>query len=244
MTNANTPSVNPANYRTMTGMLREVLGKFLQSTDDMLPARVISFNRSTNLAEVQVMISVITTSGERVSRAPVASVPVMQLGGGGFILDFNLQEGDLGFIKATDRDISLFLQQFVESSPNTYRMHSFEDGIFIPAPMTGYSINSEDAGNCVLQTLDGTQRVSIWTDRVKMTSGESSITIMNEEIIFDTDNATFTGNINGTGVRGTEMSWHGLIYSDDDVLARTVSLHGHVHSGVQSGSSDTGVPVP
>ncbi len=87
------------------------------------------------------------------------------------VISFPLQAGDLGWIKANDRDISLFLQHLRNSAPNTARLHSFEDSMFFPDSMfRSVTIDPEDADNVVLQSLDGTQRVSIWPDKVKITA--------------------------------------------------------------------------
>jgi hypothetical protein len=172
--NAN-PSQNPANLGVMSGMFREVLNKFLQQTDDMLPARVLSFNRATNRATVQPLIAVLTTDDQVVPRAQIASVPVLQIGAGGFVLNFPLNPGDLGWIKANDRDISLYLQTLKSSAPNTLRKHSFQDAIFIPDPMRGYTIAGEDAGNVVLQNLDGSVKISLGSDKITLTAPDVAI---------------------------------------------------------------------
>jgi hypothetical protein len=150
-----TPVANLSNFSSLAGMMREILA---------------NFDRATNRANVKPLIRLIKTNGTVQSRAAVANIPVLQMGGGNFMLNFNLNPGDLGFIKASDRDMSLFLQSFNESPPNTYRKHSFEDSIFIPAPMHNMTINAEDESHVVLSTLDGTQRVAIWANQVKITS--------------------------------------------------------------------------
>lgn len=171
------PSSDPANDGSLLGMANEILKKHLQSVDDMLPARIISYDRTTNRAQVQPLVKILTTDNRQVGRAQIASIPVMQFGGGGFVLNFNLKPGNLGWIKASDRDISLFLQTFKENAPNTLRLHSFQDAVFIPDVMTGYTINGEDAENAVLQTMNGAVRVAVWADRVKLTAGGLSLTI-------------------------------------------------------------------
>lgn len=231
MTNA-PPSVNPANEGNLVGMLREVLGKFLNNVDDMLPARVVAYDRDTNLAQVKPLIMMVTSDNQKISRAPIAAVPVFQIGAGGFMLNYNLQPGDLGFIKANDRDISLFMQSFAEARPNTYRKHSFNDGVFFPAVLSGYTIAEEDEENVVLQTLDGTQRIAIWPDRVKITSDSL--------VIIDSPLTTFTGNIGAV-----DLNVSGTITAAVDVIAgeNDVSLVHHVHSGVVPGGGNTGEPV-
>lgn len=165
------PSINVANYDDLRGCMEFLLGKFLQNTDDMIPAKVIAYNRSTNRAQVQPLIYFVTTSNELVERAQIASVPVLQLGGGGFVLSFPINAGDIGWIKANDRDISLFKKNYVMAAPNTQRKHSFEDAIFIPDTMKkGVTIASEDAANTVLQNLSGTVKIALWDNLIKILS--------------------------------------------------------------------------
>lgn len=163
-------SRNPADNDSLAGLSRILKAAVLKDMDDCLPARVVAFDRSTNRATVQPLIQMVTTAGERVSRAHVASVPVLQLGGGGFVLNFPLKPGDIGYIKANDRDVSLFLQGMAETQPNTKRMHSFEDGVFIPAVLAAFIIAAEDAEHPVWQTLDGAARIALWSAFVKVTA--------------------------------------------------------------------------
>jgi hypothetical protein len=88
--NYSPPSRNPADSDTLIGGVKLAWTKFLQRVDDMLPARVIAYNRSTNRAQVQPLISVVSTSQQQIQRAQVASVPVFQYGGGGAVMSFPL----------------------------------------------------------------------------------------------------------------------------------------------------------
>lgn len=220
------PSRDPANDDSLTGLLRGFAQKALQNTDDMLPAKIVAFDRTTNRATVQPMIKLLATNGEAISRAQLASVPVLQIGGGGFILNFNLKAGDLGWIKASDRDVSLYLQAngATQYQPNTLRLHSFEDGLFIPDVLTGYTINAEDAENAVLQSLDGSVRVALWSDRVKITA---------PLVVIDAAETHCTG----------DLLVDGTITGTVDVIAGTISGKTHVHGGVHTGSGSTGVPT-
>lgn len=156
------PSRNPTIDGKLRTVLRFAFRKLVQGTlDDMLPARIVAYDRASNMASVQPLISMVTTLNTLVSRAQVARIPVLQIGGGGFMLNFPIQPGDLGWIKANDRDISLFTQLWNMVRPNTQRMHSFEDAIFIPSILTGFTIESPDAANVTLQSIDGHTRFSM-----------------------------------------------------------------------------------
>lgn len=163
MSNPFPPSRNPTDNDSMVGMMNIVLTKFLQSIDDMLPAQVVAYDRTTNMAQVQPMISIVTTGDTILQRAPVMSVPVLQIGGGGFMLNFPINAGDLGWLKANDRDISLFKQSWEMSPPNTARKHDFGDAIFIPSILTGFVIAGSDTTKVTLQSLNGSIRLSMGT---------------------------------------------------------------------------------
>lgn len=169
-------SNNPSNNDTVAGLLRLVLRKALQYTDDMLPAKVIAYNRASNMAQVQPMITAVTTTGIQLTRAQIAAVPVYRYGAGNALLRFSPVAGDLGWLKSNDRDISLFKQSYQNAPPNTKRLHSFEDAMFYPDEMTDVVVASEDAGNATLQTKDGTVRLAVWPNQIKITAPATCIT--------------------------------------------------------------------
>lgn len=237
------PSMNPSNDGSLTGMINEVFKNFLKGVNDMLPCRVLAFNGDRNNPRVSVefLILMVTTQGQLARRGQVASVPVFQMGAGNVIMSYNINAGDLGWIKATDRDLFNFVKNYDESQPNTGRMHSFEDGIFFPNVMKGYTIDGEDDDNFVIQTLDGTQRIAVWDDRIKITS--------DQEIILDAPLVTITGDLDSgvdTGGSGT-ATFHGSILADGDVRGDVdgddISLNTHVHIN-GGGTGDSGPPKP
>jgi len=230
------PSRDPADDDSMLGLMRQVLDKFLQGVDDCLPARVISYDRAANRATVQPLVKLLTTDNRQLSRAQIASVPVLRLGGGGMVLAFNLKPGDLGWIKANDRDISLVLQALAENAPNTMRKHSFADALFIPDAMRGVAIAGEDAEHAVLQTIDGSVRVAVWADRVKISSGSISATVGPSAITL------------ANGVAGMTMTSAGTTFAGPVTIPGGATINGiqfgtHTHSGVQPGGGNTGGPA-
>jgi len=218
MTDNAQPSRNPANSSgDLSGGMREIFAKFLQSSiDDMLPAKIVTYDRATNRATVKPMIAMVTTNGDNISRNQLASIPVLNIGGGGAILSFNLLPGDLGWIKASDRDIAEFLKRYSESVPSTKRIHDFNNGLFIPDVMTGYTIDEEDGANAVLQTLDGLVKVSLFPDKLKLTAPEIEVNATTKAIVFSplielgeapTQNVVLSGDLDalGLGHVGTEL---------------------------------------
>lgn len=221
----NPPSIDPADEDGLAGAFRFVLEKFLQNVDDMLPAVVIAYDRTKNRATVRPQVMLGTTQGQKVQRAQIASVPVLNIGGGGFLLSFPIKPGDLGWIKASDRDVSLYLQNWSEDTPNTKRRHSFADGLFIPDAMRDWVVNGEDADRVVLQTLDGETRIAIAPGLVKITTPGA--------VEIDAPTVTMTGDLN---VQGT-------ITGAVDVIGGGVHLKTHRHTSATAGTP-TSTPIP
>lgn len=232
MSNAN-PSQDPADNDTLLGMLRLVLRKFLAQTDDMLPARVIAYDRDSNRANVQPMVQMVTTDGQRVSRAQVVSVPVLNLGGGGFVLSFPIAAGDLGWIKASDRDISLFLQTYTEGPPNTGRMHTFSDALFIPDVMTGWSVADADAVS--LQSLDGAVSLSLNADTATLKAGSTTVELTEGSCAITAGGATLT--LTGAALVSS------VPVEAPDFVAGSITLTTHLHPE-NGGVGPTGPAIP
>ena len=155
---------DPANQGSLAGTFRDIYRKLLQNTDDCLPAKIISYDRDNNTAQVQPLIAVVATDQTLISRPQVAEVPVIAIGGGGFCLNFPLNPGDLGWIKANDRDISNYIRTQQEARPQTKRYHKFADGLFFPDVLNNYTIAAEDANAVVLQSLDSLTKLSLNND--------------------------------------------------------------------------------
>jgi hypothetical protein len=233
------PSKPPAASGNLGAILRWCFTKFLQKVDSQLPAEVISYDRVKNRAMVQPLISMITTSGQRVGRAPIVSVPVLALGGGGFFVNFPLVKGSLGWIEASDRDISLFLQKAQMQPPNSKRLHSFEDCRFIPDVYGQYTF-TPDAGAMVIASMDGTTQIALSPGKIKMVSTVVEI----DSTTFTLNNSgaatinTATWNVNTTGGAGSTST--GVVNLPATTIIDGRAFPTHEHSGVQPGSGNTG----
>ena len=175
MSNSN-PSLDPANNDTLAGAFDFAIKKYMQNSNTMLPAQVVSYDRATNRASVQLLINIVGTDGQEYARPQLASVPAFVCGGGGFRISFPIKAGDMGWIIANDRDISLFLSEYKRSSPNTARMKSFSDGVFFPDAMNGLNtIAPTDADNLVIQNSSGSITISLSSTGVTIKADKLNI---------------------------------------------------------------------
>lgn len=214
------PSKNPADAEGgLIGLLRVAILKAQQSQDGQLPGVVMSYDRASNTAQIQPSIVVVGTEGQILQRAPIASVPVLALAGGNFTLRFPVKAGDAGWIEASDRDISLYMQAAAKqiTKPNSKRMHSFSDGRFVPDSFGKAVIASDNFERVVLQTLDGETYIAV---------GDDGVFVKGTKLEIDAP-TTFKKPVEmleGLTVDGIQFDSHG-------------------HDGVQSGPDISGGPV-
>lgn len=173
MTKQQQPQNDQAVTGSMAGLNKETLVKWLrEEVDDCLPARVISYDDATNRAVIQPIVQMGLTDGSKLSRAKIANIPVYRFGGGGFFMRFPLKAGDLGWLKANDRDISLTMQAGGgEDWPNTTRLHSFSDAVFYPDTFKQWVIAAANADAAVWQSLTGTVCIALTDAGVTISVG-------------------------------------------------------------------------
>lgn len=207
------PNLDKANDGDFAGVMTDVLQNFLRGVDDMIPAKVVSYDDATNRAVIKPLVMLGTTDGQKISRAQLSNIPVFRFGGGGFFIRFPVKAGDFGWLKATDRDMSLIMQRGgLEDWPNTLRQHSFSDGMFFPDTLKSWVIDGANADALVIQSLDGSVCVSLHSGKVKIEATDIEVV----------GNMSVTGTMTNNGVN----------------IGST-----HVHSGVDAGPSNTGGPL-
>lgn len=213
-------------------------------TNKLVPARVVQYNRTTNVATLQPMVMLIDVNDNTRDRNKIASAPVLSMGGGGFHINFPLKENDFGWILAADKDISTFLENLAPAPPNSYRKHRFEDSWFIPDVFRQYTINGADEANLVIQSTDGTTRVSIGEGIVNITApGSCAVTTptwtlngngiitgnlqINQNLTVTGETAV-NGGFNATGTGGNQTC---TLPASTTINGITVATHGHTQDG-------------
>jgi len=191
------PDFDRSNQGSLQGIIAQALKAFQRGLDNCLPATVISYDRDKNIASVQPQIQMVAVDGTLINRASSASVPVYAAGGGGFVINFPLVAGSKGWIKASDRDISLYLQSGNRTAPNTARMHSFENGCFWPDFGSNFTIAGEDSASCVIQSQDGSIKISLWPTKIKLTVGSNTFEVTESELSAVVGSNSLTMNATG-----------------------------------------------
>jgi len=246
MTTAAT-AVNPSDHESTPSALNKMLRDYFLNIDDCLPAVIMSYDRVSNTATVKPLVSRITVDNQVVPRNQVVGLQVFSFGGGGYHLNFPLVAGDLGWIKASDRDLDAFKISLSEGAPNTCRTHTFSDSLFLPDVMRRYVIRGEHADEMVLQSVDGNNRVAIGQGRVKIAAGETYVELVNGKITLTTmglldvvsADSRFSGNVTIAGATvmqsGFTSSGGAGGSSVDSLTVAGTAVGGHTHSNPEGG---------
>lgn len=219
------PSANPADLDSLTALLTLGFRKQMEAIDGMTPVKVIAVTADSKWVTVQPQVPVLNTSGVLTTRAQIAKVSNIQFGAGDFVVHFPVVAGSDGFIWAADRDISLYLQNTGTLRPNTARIKSFSDAIFIPTVLfQTITIAEDDATNLVLQKLDGTVKLSIGATGIVATAPDGL-----------TVNGPFT--VNGAGVINDGLTVSGggsdtLIVTGNEYVVGNIDATGNITPNV------------
>ncbi len=235
----NPPSIDPAQRDSIMGTIQFIIDKMvMQEIDKMMPCRVVAVQG--NRVSVQILVNMVSTAGKQVKRAQIPNIPIYQPSAGGYVINLPVQAGDKGWIKATDTDISLFLQNLKQCPPNTQLIHKFDSSVFWPDNM-GAGVSVVDASKLCLQTYDGTTSIVVGAGTVDITA-PTSVTITSPTTTV-TGNLFVDGNIAQANGSGATATFSGSIVAIGEVTGAGKVLGTHTHSGVQPGGGDTGPPV-
>ena len=174
--------------------------------------------------DVQIMLNQIDAAGNSMPHGIVNNVPYFRLQGGANAVIIDPQVGDIGMATFADRDISSVKATRAISNPGSKRRADIADGLytggFLNAAPTQY-VRFTDSGIEVVSPTN----VTVRAPTINMI-GADSVTLQSASIVLD-------GPVTGTA---------GAVFAGD-VSGQGTSLHTHKHGGVQSGGSQTGVPV-
>lgn len=187
-----------------------------------LPGIVQSFDPVTCTCTVQPAIAGqgVDAKGQ-IQSAPLpllTDVPVIFPRGGGCTITFPVKAGDECLVVFSDRCIDFWWQNGGVQEPVDPRQHDLSDAFALVGPQSqAQKISGISTTSVQVRTDDGSSFIEL------MQGGNVNIT---------TQLLTVNGNVQ---VNGT-------VTSTGDQVAKGISQTGHVHSGVQSGSSQTGGP--
>ena len=239
--------MNESSEKQLVDLIKQLMSTVKKELEVSIPCEITAVT-SRKKVTVKPLIKIVDKLGNTYSRDVIEGVPVFALGTSNMVASMPVAVGDKGWLQASDRDLSLFLQSFEESEPPTNRMHSFSDGLFVPDAMNDYTIAEEDAGALVIQTSDGINKITMDATKTRVVNGAVDITIeggavtgvapagfnLNSCIIAADGSITSPSAITGLNVAATVGLTAPTVAAGLSLTVATVEVAGHDHGGTTS----------
>lgn len=188
----------------------------MERTNTLLPARVINVNSDGS-------VNVVLIRNDEVSNC-VITVPVIRPETQRAFIQLAIKAGDRGVVKFCDKSIENYRQFGSEEYNGDDRRHSISDGVF----QLGFLPDNEKFifpdGEIVIGLKDGKFLLKV-DEAGNLTINAPEVTISSEKVVVNSD-----------------IMVNGSLTATNDVIGGGISLMTHIHSGVSSGNSDTGLP--
>lgn len=215
-----------------TEMLRTALDGAQARMWTALPGIVESFDASKMTVSIQPAIQgrFLNSDGSYSwQNMPLCvDVPVKYFGNKKFICDFYLEKGDEGIIIFSSRCIDAWWQSGGVQRQAELRMHDLSDGMFLPGMYSQATLPPSKPKQNVM--------------RLRTTDGNNFIQIDNSGNISATATTKLTLTAPDIEIRGP-VTTNSTITASGEITGNGIQLSTHLHSGVTSGSANTGGPV-
>lgn len=209
-------------------IIREAVNAALANLWTALPCEVVEYDSEAVTVNVQplIKIPVHLPDGEieTVELPMLLDVPVMFPCAGGFTITHPIKKGDECLVNFADRNIDLWWQSGGIQNPFDMRKHDLSDGFAFFRPQSqAKKIKNISTTDLEIRNDENTCKIQITPSGVINFHGTKSVFHHPVEM-------------------KSTLTVDGIIKSLSDVLAKTISLFGHKHGGIQSGGGDTQVP--
>ena len=168
--------------------------------------------------DVQPMVNQVDGQGQAKAHGTIYKLPYFRLQGGTNAVILDPKVDDIGIAIFCHTDISTVKSAKKVSNPGSFRRFNWADGLYVGGFLNAKPENYVQFDNDGNITVRSTGTVNINCDTINMHGSD------------------------GTG--STTVTVKGTLSATVDVVANSVSLHDHTHSGVTTGTGTTGPPVP
>ena len=191
---------------------------------------VESYDATRGLCRVQVAIEAqVSNPAGQTSSVQIdllSDVPVIYMGGGEFVTTYPIQAGDEALVIFAERCIDGWFQSGGVQGQGELRMHDVSDGFALIGPRSlARLIPNVSTTTAQFRTMDGTAYYELASGGVANIVAPGGIKI--------TGPVTIDGDVAVTGE----------VTASEEGTFNNIPVSTHLHTGVQSGGSETGGPI-
>lgn len=241
-----TPNDSASDFNGISFLIRQIIGRL----DTMKLVEVKAVNSDGEIAaagtvDVLPLVNQIDGAGNATSHGIVHGLPWTRLQGGTCAVICDPVVGDIGYVIASDRDISNVKASKQRSNPGSFRKFNIADGIYIGGALnvapeqylvfTATGIRLVDkSGNVISMSADG----------IALTPATGKpITLMGDAIV--RGNLLLQGILQGQtgGVYAGNIQTSASFIAGTDVSVGGVTLKTHIHPQAPDSHGDTEQPT-
>lgn len=186
--------------------------------------------------DVQPLVQQVNGAGEVTPHGTVYSLPYLRIQGGTNAVILDPQVGDIGIICIADRDSSAAIAAKDQAPPGSNRRNNPSDGFYMGSVISQTPVQYVQFTTSGI-TIHSLQKVTIDAPNIEA-DASTQFKVVSPDIQLQ-GAVTITSTLHVEGAQTNDST----ITASGDVSGNGTSLHTHVHSGVQSGGSNTGAPV-
>lgn len=195
---------------------------------------------------VQLLVNQLTGDGKGIPAGLLSNIPYLRMQGGSNAIILDPQVGDIGVCGFCSRDISAVKESKNVSNPGSRRKYDKADGLYFGGFLNGsptqyVQFNSDGI------TIHSPTAVKLTAPDVQITSqtlevnASSSATITTPTFTIN-GQTVLNGSLSAGGTGGASATFSGSVSATGDGTFAGTSVHAHAHSGVTTGSGNTGAP--
>lgn len=207
-----------------------------------LPGIVQSYDATKGTCTVSPAVKAVMTTLAGVQYwVPIpllVDIPVVYMGGGGFVATFPIQKDDEALVVFSARCIDGWWQNGGVQVQAEQRMHSLSDGFALIGPRSQANlIPNVSTDTAQLRSLDGSTYYELAGGQVANIVAPGGINITGP-VSIDGD-VSITGTVDADG----DVSVTGAVTATKEGTFKTITVSTHTHGGVATGGGTSGPPI-
>ncbi len=229
-----TKQSTPESVSSDSNSLDFFISQFLNQVWTSTIVRVTSVSNSGNLAgagevSIQPLVGQVDSAGKVYPfESPINHVPYFRVQGGSDAIILDPKEGDIGVAIFANRDVTVAKSTKAPSPPGSARKFHISDAFYLGGYLNGVP----------------SQYIRFSQSGIEMVS-PTKVTMSAPTVELDAPSIILNGAVTqGSGSNSGTATFANGATTPQDFSAGTISLKGHKHSGIQTGSGNSGAPVP
>jgi hypothetical protein len=199
------------------------------------------FVAPVGFVDILPLVSQVDGAGNATPHGIIYKCPYFRMQGGANAIILDPQVGDIGIAVFASRDLSSVIASRTPAPPGSGRMYDMADALYLGGLLNGLPTQFVEFSATGIR-ISSPNQVKLDAPDVLLQSG-STLEIDAQTLAFTAPSTTFSA-ATGITITTPTLTIHGNIVSVGTILNNAIPVDStHVHTGVTSGTSNTGTPI-